>query len=107
VVVVTGTALEPDRVSGRLDPAHQPHGGAGGEYVIDGLGETGPRCCAPVMSMAHRAPAATAAAASSVVIATACAEDFAGGLVPTVEHPDAERFGQRQRRSRHPRARIA
>ena len=34
MVIVTGTALESGGVPCRLDPAHQPGAGAGGQHVV-------------------------------------------------------------------------
>jgi hypothetical protein len=38
MVVVADATLESRRMSGRLEPTHQPGAGAGGQYVVDGLG---------------------------------------------------------------------
>ena len=57
----------------------------------------------PVTSVAASAPAASAAreaaALSATIDATASREHLAGGLVPRVEHPDAERLGEGQRQT--------
>jgi hypothetical protein len=39
MVIVTGTALESGGMPCRLDPAHQPGAGTGGQHVVHGLGK--------------------------------------------------------------------